>query len=99
LVNGEKVLSSEDNVLTTGKYGTPVHNNVIVDTYNAMGIVNGKQILANPMEVAYIQSHIQTLRSTVQAVHHHQSTGDSTIDLRKQIRHVEDLLLSRHVDI
>ena len=90
-MNGDKLLSDE-----SGNDTQPPLN-VIVDTYNAMGTVNGKQILANPMEVAFIQSHIQSLHRQ-----HIQNTATttntkSTIDLRKQIRLVEDVLLSRHV--
>jgi hypothetical protein len=89
LVNGDKLLSSEAAVAGNASQQQP--SNTIVDTYSAMGTVNGKQILANPMEIEFLQSHIQSL--------HHQKVRNttSTIDLRKQIRHVEDILLTRHV--
>jgi hypothetical protein len=57
---------------------------VIVDTYNAVGEVNGKQMLANATQIAMIQAHIQSYRST-------------EIDLRTPIRQVEDILLRGHV--
>jgi hypothetical protein len=64
---------------------------VIVDTYDAMGNVNGKQILANPLEVSVLQSHIQSLHRP------HIAPSLASSDLRKPIRHVEDVIWSRHV--
>ena len=89
MVNGDKLGSSEGAVVGSEA------SHVIVDTYSAMGMVNGKQKLANQIEIALIQSHIQSLHR--QPLRNTTTITPVTNDLRKPIRHVEDMLLSRHV--
>jgi hypothetical protein len=61
-------------------------NEVVVDTFDAFGAVNGRQVLASPKQIYLIQSHIQSYRPPLE-----------TIDLRLPIRKVEELLFQRHV--
>mmetsp|Transcript_10209 Transcript_10209/g.28111 ORF Transcript_10209/g.28111 Transcript_10209/m.28111 type:complete len:847 (+) Transcript_10209:84-2624(+) len=54
-----------------------------VDTTNALGQVNGKQILASPKQVQLLKEHIQSIRSN-----HN--------DLRDVVRHIEQELFTHH---
>lgn len=54
-----------------------------IDTVNALGSVNGRQILASPMEIDLIKEHIRTFVSPYK-------------DLRNEMRSVEQALLNHY---
>jgi hypothetical protein len=54
-----------------------------VDTFNALGVVNGKQLLASPEQVAILKNHICTFQSPY-------------TDLRPQIRDIELELFEKY---
>lgn len=68
LLNGEKLLGGGETEL---------------DTVNALGTVNGKQLMASSSQVDQLKQHIQTYTSPYK-------------DLRLQIRKVEKKLLTQH---
>lgn len=62
------------------------NSETVVDTFDAFGVVNGRQVLASPKQIYMIQSHIQSYRPPL-----------DTVDLRLPIRKVEELLFQKHV--
>ncbi len=56
---------------------------VQVDTVNALGVKNGRQILATPAQVQELKEHIRTFKSPY-------------TDLRPQIRQLEEDILTNH---
>jgi hypothetical protein len=102
LLNGEKLIDNP--TTTTNKDTTTTTTTTTVDTYNAMGVVNGKQIFANPTQIALLQAHIESYQYQYRTITKKSTTASSSssseldiYDLRKPIRYVEDILFNRHV--
>lgn len=71
LLNGEKLVGGEEKE---------------VNTVNALGAVNGKQLLASPLQIEQLKQHIQSFKSQEN-------------DLRVPIRKVEQLLLTEYAGL